>query len=698
MDGEVAKSDQLWSKTAVVWSSRHLRAAAAFGFVTAILGQILVTAFGEPSADPDASSPFVVGAVAAIVTAAEYALVALVGAGMTLPLLRSKLARGVGVHLGPTLVAILFGYHVIALVVRAQTGFYPTPDAFAMARASPNQFLNAALVGYRGPLITLGVSAVASILLLGLYLRRVADTIADKELRAKPWDGLLLLCALLFPLGTGLSGASLLAQVSEATPALSLLTFFEDPSMEDAPLGDEDAEPKEDEPKDPSIKLAKTGPRIKAAEEWKQALRGSNGPRPNVLLLMIESVPIDHVGHAGYERPVTPNLDRIAKDSLQLTHTWATSTHSNYAQMAVLSSLHPRRMSRLHYYKNTQYPRVLLHDVMSALGYDTATISSQNEEWGGMRNFQTTDTPTHFFHSLDHPGPHIGTGKERKLPDHLTVDEVQKWLDQRSDKPWSLYVNFQRTHFPYALPEGFEGKYEPAEPAESSFGYLRWPRKEKDVVINRYDNALMYVDEQIGRLRDYLEKTGQLHNTIWIITSDHGEFFYEHQQVTHGKTLFETTARVLLYLHWPGKIEPATLDRPVSHLDVLPTLADLLDVPPHPSFQGRSFLAEDAKLQKPGIFMSIQSFNHADAVVCWPWKLVINKRRKRDDWIALYHLAADPEERRNLAGSRQEVSEPLQALVTDFIRAQVRFHHTWFKDRGKRFAPRLQTCPELPAD
>ena len=82
------------------------------------------------------------------------------------------------------------------------------------------------------------------------------------------------------------------------------------------------------------------------------------------------------------------------------------------------------------------------------------------------------------------------------------------------------------------------------------------------------------MDEQIGRLRHYLEQTDQLENTLWIITSDHGEMFFEKDLVTHGKTLYQLEAHVPLIFHWPAKIKPETRAEPVSNLDVLPTAFD----------------------------------------------------------------------------------------------------------------------------
>src|SRR5690606_4975372 len=120
------------------------------------------------------------------------------------------------------------------------------------------------------------------------------------------------------------------------------------------------------------------------------------------LLVMLESVATGFVGYLGSDLGVTPNLDSLAESGLVMTRAWSTATHSNYAQMAVLSSLVPRRGLGLDTYETLHYPRVLLHDVFSKLGYAPATISSQDESWQGMHRFQDTGTPHWFADARSH--------------------------------------------------------------------------------------------------------------------------------------------------------------------------------------------------------------------------------------------------------------------------------------------------------
>ena len=134
-----------------------------------------------------------------------------------------------------------------------------------------------------------------------------------------------------------------------------------------------------------------------------------------------------------------------------------------------------------------------------------------------------TGTPTLFFHSRDHQGPLVATGTEKIVPDHLTAERVRRLILAQHTEPWGVYVNFQMTHFPYKLPPGVRGPYAPATPDPKKFRYLSYPESDLDAVLNKYDNTLGYVDEQVGVLVEALRETDQLDNTIVVLTSDHGE-------------------------------------------------------------------------------------------------------------------------------------------------------------------------------
>ncbi|MBW2523605.1 MAG: sulfatase, partial [Deltaproteobacteria bacterium] len=580
----------------------------------------------------------------------------------------------------------------LALAVRVVSGGFLTLGALQFSLGSGEHFLRAASGEYSGWSMVFVVVGLGLVAALVAALRGAATEAAWR--RPWSWRAMLAsaLCAALVIVTYGRRGESpfsrgmfrsapLLALVSSADGGTAVAERF----LRERPLI-------KGLPRDQG--LVRAGPPMAAERAWRSAASRRSHDGPNVILVMLESVSARHVGYAGRPRAVTPEIDRLAREGLRFRRVWTTATHSNYAQPAVLSSLLPYRRTALDLYHRLDYPRVLFHDLLHELGYDTAMISSQDETWQGMARFHETGTPTFRRHALDHDGPYIDTGAERIVPDELTTDLVLTWLTEPRDRPWGLYVNFQTTHFPYTIPEHADRPFQPSQPDRSRYTYVGYPATERPVVRNRFDNALSYVDEQIGRIRRYLEDTGEFADTLWIITADHGELFGQHGMVTHGRTLFDAEARVPLVIHWPKGVEAAERHDPVSLLDVMPTMAELLGVPPHPSFQGRSLVDQGPRRGAPrAIFMTIQGWSHADGVVCWPWKLIADRTNGR---ILLYHLERDPEEVDNLVDDHPSVAARLGQVLDGQLRAQLDYYDSDAEMRRGRFAPRLASCPELP--
>lgn len=418
----------------------------------------------------------------------------------------------------------------------------------------------------------------------------------------------------------------------------------------------------------------------------------SKAHTPNILFIMLESVPVQRMGYSGYIRKITPNIDEIARNAWNFRRAWTSSSQSNYAQPSALSSQVPIRSYRLDTYKSTPYPKVFFHEFFDKHGYQTAMISSQNEEWMGMKRFVLSQSHPHtYFHAKDHPGPHIGVGTMANLPDHVTADKIIHWLEERqSSQPWAIYINFQRTHFPYD-PAGYTGRFQPSEP-KGPFNYFYYPESETQTAINRYDNALEYVDKQVGRVYQTLKTQGLLENTIVVLSSDHGEHFYERGYVTHGKSISERETRVPLLISWPSKLRAQDLGRPASTIDIMPTLADILGLPSAPAWQGRSLVPLHPKGEtRPAVFIRLQGINHFDGIVCWPWKLTYDRAARAYE---LYNLLEDPQELINLVSKHEPLAGVLAKILFAQVSAQLTYYGRFRDERPpKAFPPRLHHCP-----
>ena len=658
------------------WFRRHALLSLIGGVGLGTLGQLLVFATARGVADATVLQRLLALFCSTLVWLTLGFAVAWLGQR----LIGNKRGRWVALVLSATVFASLTTLVVCGVGLRIMSGSYLTAGALVFLANSSEHFVHGAFGEYAGTALSIVGTLFITLALCVAGLRRSARPSPTP----KRFAWLAAVAAVFLVLVySARSRVRFLGGLPTAGPLIALAGSF-----------DEDFELKRTSARPDALNdvLAPPGPPLSAEQTWRDTLPKLQ-TKPNIIVVMLESVTPRHMSGYGYERPTTPELDRLARGGLWWKRAWTTATHSNYAQMAVLSSLFPRRGYGLDQYTDLSYPRYLWHDMFHTLGYATATVSSQDENWQGMLRFQKTETPTFFWFSDDFTGKHLDSGVEKVVPDDATTDEAIKWLATQKD-PWALYVNFQATHFPYSTSDKAPKPYKPDEPTWSTFNYLGFPRGERDIVINRYDNALLHVDTQLGRLRKHLEDSGQFDNTLWIITSDHGEMFFEKDLVTHGKTLYQLEAHVPLILHWPARITPEVRDEPVSNLDALPTALDFLGVPPHPSWQGRSLrkLDEDG-IGKNAIFMNIQGLRTADAVICWPYKLIIDRTSNQP---FLFNLNDDADENDNLIEKQPEVAKRLNDALSKQLIAQMDYYGSSSKEREQRFQPRLRRCPKLP--
>lgn len=401
------------------------------------------------------------------------------------------------------------------------------------------------------------------------------------------------------------------------------------------------------------------------------ALTAPPQARNNVLVLMLESVPWKRLYGPDARPESTPRLLDLARRSIVFDRTWAVSTHSDYAQTSILASLFPRKSDAHDYFFRLDYPRALPWDVLAPHGWRTAVASSQNERWGNMIAFLATPRLGRLRHAPDYPdAPRRGEGSETKVYEEAVVDDVLAWIAERPETPFVAYVNFQATHYPYMWPDTFPPPYGPA-PIDFPATLLEYPREKIPVMLDRFHNALAYVDTQVGRLVDGLAAAGQLERTALLVVADHGEAFYEHGLPTHGTAMHEEQLRVPMLALLPGE-SPRRVREPVSTLDLLPSLYHWLGLPRRPELQGDDGIFEpDYRGARRPLFFSIQGMTREDGVVFDGWKLLANHDRRE---AALYDLGADPFELVSLTAREPERVRALHAHLAGFLELQLGYY------------------------
>jgi arylsulfatase A-like enzyme len=403
-----------------------------------------------------------------------------------------------------------------------------------------------------------------------------------------------------------------------------------------------------------------------------------------VFFIMLEAISWDHYGFTGYpRRDITPNLDALANHSVIFPRSYATANHSNYSQTSLHSSQYPLRKEHLDQFEKVDYPKVMLFDILSSAGYQTAFISAQNEEWQGMKNFIFADTELqHFLHSKDELGLNIGI--EAKIDDGLVTTRALEYLEQRDpNKPVFLYVNFQRTHFPYDIPEEAPRPYQPCSTDHFDFNFFSYDQNRIETVINKYDNALRYVDQQVGLVIDYLKRNGLYDNSVIIVTSDHGEAFYQHGYPTHSTSLYDTQMRVSTLFKQPGQKTSATRNDAISLIDINPTILEILGMPNHPNFQGQPILERP---REDSIFILSHGIIKAMGIVDYPWKYFGSSKEPP----RLVNLETDPAESMDLSAEHPEKVLALQEDIERFRQQQLYYYQYMSpRERSEYYPPRL---------
>ena len=417
-----------------------------------------------------------------------------------------------------------------------------------------------------------------------------------------------------------------------------------------------------------------------------QYLAGAGGrltKRWNVVLIIVESLRADQLRAYGSNRGVMPTLDLLANESRVFLNAYSQSSHTNYATLVPLSSHYPLRSATSYTYaENPSYPRVLIYDVLKALGYHTAIFSSSNEYWGGMINYLQTDNIDRFFHAANFKGPtYVMPGdagfaawtKETKhagsVDDRFTVSEAINWIESLKGGAFFLAMNLQNSHLPYVIPYDFPRRFGPKK-LDFAIRFAHFPRDKVQVVKDVYADSLAYMDAQIARLIEHLKNKGIWENTVVIITSDHGQAFYEHDFASHASALFNEVMRVPLIIRVPG-IKARLEDRLAQHVDIPPSILGLLGVPVHPSFQGIDLLNSVPDPKRSAYMVAQTPLAYQYGIVRSGHKLIYDEHERQ---YSLYNLVSDPEEKTDIATAQPNLVHQLARRLQAWRRVQIDYY------------------------
>jgi arylsulfatase A-like enzyme len=179
-----------------------------------------------------------------------------------------------------------------------------------------------------------------------------------------------------------------------------------------------------------------------------------------------------------------------------------------------------------------------------------------------------------------------------------------------------------------------------------------------------YDAEVAFVDAQIGRLVAELERRGARARTTILVSADHGEEFWEHGAFEHGHSLYDELVRVPLLIASGDEQGASVVDTPVRTLDVMPTIFELLGLPPAPTFEGQSLLPvwRGADRNARSAVLDSTLYGHDKvALRTERLKLILDREPRAEHPLELYDWSADPLEQHDLAGAQPELAAHLRS-------------------------------------
>jgi membrane-anchored protein YejM (alkaline phosphatase superfamily) len=290
------------------------------------------------------------------------------------------------------------------------------------------------------------------------------------------------------------------------------------------------------------------------------------GPRPDIVLLVVDSWRADAL-----DERVTPRMAELAQSSRRFADHLSCGNGTRFGVFGMLYGLHGS------YWWSVLAERrsPVLLDALLELGYDVRVFSAASQDFPEFRSTAWSRIQEHVVDDIE--------GERQWTRDERAADACIAWWRARPEggdrRPSFTFVLLDSAHQTYDFPDG-QAPFQPYAQELDYFELSSSHSKElAERVKNRYLNALHHADSVAGRLVDALAEDGELDDTLLVVTGDHGEEFAENGFWGHTGNFTPEQVAVPLFVRGPG-IEPGLEARPTSHLDLAPTLLELLGADP----------------------------------------------------------------------------------------------------------------------
>jgi arylsulfatase A-like enzyme len=424
---------------------------------------------------------------------------------------------------------------------------------------------------------------------------------------------------------------------------------------------------------------------------------------PNILFIIIDSLRAKNLGCYGYSKPISPNIDKLAKEGLLFKNAFSCSNATDSSLTTIFSGMYPlshgilghggrwldKQVGKEDTRQLDQIGISLLPEILKVKGYTTLAV-----DWLGRwhsRGYDYYSGMLHKANPISFPSKKIDAylhsfsrryaylKKSTIIDDaHLVTEHAKLLIESNLNKKFFLFIHYWDAHGPYASPLSFYEKVVTKNRGGEILAFFsrmlkkrRGKRRFGEKII-RYLASIAYIDHAIGTLIETLENFGIFDQTLIILTSDHGESLTEHGIYFDHHGLYDVTIHVPLIMKYQGFPKNKIIDGFVQHFDLVPTVLDLIGLKAR-QLDGKSILplingevdhlhsavfAEEALRQRKRTvrtrdYKYIQALSKKGAI-CQKCKCIHGGMEE------LYDLNDDPEETKNIVYEKPLVAERLR--------------------------------------
>lgn len=401
---------------------------------------------------------------------------------------------------------------------------------------------------------------------------------------------------------------------------------------------------------------------------------GQGPPGRFVVLVIMDTVRRDALGCYGHAGDPTPSIDWLASEGIRFDHAVSTSGWTLPSVASIVTGNWPSIHGALGRGANLTPIRpemVTAAEVMKQAGYNTAGYANAafvSPRLGFDRGFDVFD--------------HVYSFNETSRRADETMDAALQYIREHRGEDCFLLIHLFDAHLDYDPPGQWatrftDGRTDPppplsiedcldmegpdgAPPAPADSAYIR----------GVYEGEVGFVDAQIGRLGNELMKLGLFERSLVVVTSDHGEEFWDHGGFEHGHTLYQELVHVPLIVKFPSDLHPPKrVHWQVRLIDVMPTVFDYLGISKPETFAGESLMPYVRNVPTGHRNAFSESLLYGTRRIAWrtgDFVYIQDIEEGRDEVGELYNWRADPDEHIDIAADNPEITEQVRRQCMEF--------------------------------